>query len=96
MSLLHLQASRRAPQRTQPLRRDGCVSVLTGRVPPRGPADALLARIAVGETAAFDELYGQFQSRVFGLCLQLIRDRHQAQEVTQEVFLQIWRLATFP
>jgi RNA polymerase sigma-70 factor (ECF subfamily) len=50
----------------------------------------------VGETAAFDELYGQFQSRVFGLCLQLIRDRHQAQEVTQEVFLQIWRLATFP
>lgn len=35
----------------------------------------------------------QFWTKVFGFSHQLLRDRHQAEEVTQETFLQIWHQA---
>lgn len=54
---------------------------------------ALLARVADGDTGAFEELYGLMSGRVFGLVLRVLRDRHQAEEVTQEVFLETWRQA---
>lgn len=52
-----------------------------------------LQRAARGDEAAFSALYDATSQRVFGLVLRVVRDRAQAEEVTQEVYLQVWRTA---
>ncbi|GGM08861.1 ECF RNA polymerase sigma factor SigK [Nakamurella endophytica] len=56
--------------------------------------EELLRRTAVGEEAAFASLYDLFSTRVFGLAKRIVRDPSQAEEVAQEVFLEIWRRAS--
>ncbi|WP_100365199.1 sigma-70 family RNA polymerase sigma factor [Diaminobutyricimonas aerilata] len=56
--------------------------------------DALLARVAEGDQQAFAELYDRIAPRVLGLVTRLLRDRAQSEEVTQEIFLEVWQNAT--
>lgn len=51
----------------------------------------LLRDVASGDRAAFGEMYDRLSSRVLGLVTRLLRDRAQSEEVTQEVFLEIWQ-----
>jgi RNA polymerase sigma-70 factor (ECF subfamily) len=62
---------------------------------PTAPAlnDDLLARVALGDQAAFAELYDNMAPRVLGLVKRLLRDHAQSEEVTQEIFLEIWQNA---
>ncbi len=53
----------------------------------------LLRRSAKGDQVAFAELYDATQARVFGLAVRVVRDPAQAEEVTQEAFLEVWRTA---
>ncbi|WP_130013352.1 ECF RNA polymerase sigma factor SigK [Serinicoccus sediminis] len=53
----------------------------------------LIARIADGDQRALADLYDQVSPRIFGLALRIVRDRSIAEEVTQDVFVQIWRQA---
>jgi len=53
----------------------------------------LLALIAAGDRAAFGELFDRFAPRLFGLLLKIVSDRAEAEDVLQEVFLQVWRNA---
>lgn len=55
--------------------------------------DDLLARTAVGDVQAFAAVYDATSARVLGLALRVVRDRAQAEEVVQEVYLDIWRNA---
>jgi len=54
---------------------------------------SLLARIAAADQTAFSELYDLTASRVLGLVTRVLVDRAQSEEVTQEVFLEIWQTA---
>jgi len=56
--------------------------------------DDLLARVAMGDQAAFAQLYDNMAPRVLGLVKRLLRDHSQSEEVTQEIFLEIWQNAT--
>lgn len=56
--------------------------------------DQLLARVARGDQSAFGELYDQIAPRVLGLVRRVLRDQSQSEEVTQEIFLEIWQTAT--
>jgi RNA polymerase sigma-70 factor (ECF subfamily) len=54
----------------------------------------LLQRSARGDRDAFASLYDAAAARVHGLALRVVRDPAQAEEVTQEAFLEIWRTAS--
>lgn len=53
----------------------------------------LLRRSARADETAFAALYDATSRRVYGLALRVVRDPAQAEEVTQEIFLEIWRTA---
>ena len=68
---------------------------LSGVPAGAGPdAASLLQQSARGDREAFASLYDATAARVHGLVLRVVRDRAQAEEVTQEAFLEIWRTAT--
>jgi RNA polymerase sigma-70 factor (ECF subfamily) len=56
--------------------------------------DLLIARVATGDEGAFASLYDQLAPTVFGVVKRVLRDGTQAEEVTQEVFVEIWRQAS--
>ncbi len=53
-----------------------------------------LARVATGDKRAFAELYDATAPRIYGLVRRLLVDPAQSEEVTQEIFLEIWQTAT--
>lgn len=55
--------------------------------------DGLLAQTATGDQAAFSALYDNTAARVLGLVRRVMIDPAQSEEVTQEVFLEIWQSA---
>jgi RNA polymerase sigma-70 factor (ECF subfamily) len=56
--------------------------------------EELMRRVTLGDEAAFERLYDLFAGRVFGLSRRIVRNPSQAEEVAQEVFLEIWRRAS--
>jgi RNA polymerase sigma-70 factor (ECF subfamily) len=55
--------------------------------------DELLSAAARGDEQAFAALYDRTSRRVYGMVLRVVRDPAQAAEVTQDVYLQVWREA---
>ncbi|HEX8767314.1 MAG TPA: ECF RNA polymerase sigma factor SigK [Jatrophihabitans sp.] len=51
----------------------------------------LVAAAARGDEQAFAELYDRTAPRVYGMVLRVVRDPAQAAEVTQDVYLEVWR-----
>lgn len=52
--------------------------------------EGLIKRVATGDQRAFDALYDQLGPLVHGVVLRVVRDPAQSEEVTQEVFIEIW------
>ncbi|MEU8821666.1 ECF RNA polymerase sigma factor SigK [Actinoplanes sp. NPDC048796] len=60
---------------------------------PQPDAGTLLAAVARGDEKAFDRLYELVAPRVYGLIRRVLRDPAQAEEVAQEVLVEVWRSA---
>ena len=58
------------------------------------PLDELLRRTARGDEAAFAQAYDRVAARVYGLTLRVLRAPALAEEVTQEVMVEVWRTAS--
>jgi RNA polymerase sigma-70 factor (ECF subfamily) len=60
-----------------------------------GPTnEQLLAAVTRGDEQAFATFYDRFGALVFGVIRQVLRDPSQSEEVTQEVFVEIWKTAS--
>jgi RNA polymerase sigma-70 factor, ECF subfamily len=57
-------------------------------------AAGLLGRLAKGDQLALGELYDIYAPLVNGLALRIVRDTADAEDVVQEVFVQVWRQAS--
>lgn len=57
------------------------------------PVASALSAAGRGNEAAFSEFYDLMSSLVYGIALKVVRDPSMAEEVTQETFVEIWRLA---
>ena len=64
-------------------------------VAPGGASDVdlLVGRVARGDRSAFEQLYDELSAPVFGVARRVVRDPARAEDVTQEVFLEVWRKA---
>lgn len=55
-------------------------------------SDLMLAQSATkGNMFAFEELYNRHHRRVYSLCLRMLQNTHEAEDLTQEVFIQLYR-----
>ena len=55
--------------------------------------ERLLGLVASGDTSAFETVFDRWGGAVLGVVLQLLRDPAQAEEVAQEVMVEVWRTA---
>jgi RNA polymerase sigma-70 factor (ECF subfamily) len=53
----------------------------------------LLRNTGRNDQQAFTELYDRTSSKLFGVCLHMLRDRGEAEEALQETYAAVWRHA---
>lgn len=53
--------------------------------------DILIHRAAKGDEAAFEQLLTQHEKSVYNLCLRMTGNPEDAMDVSQEVFLRVWK-----
>jgi RNA polymerase sigma-70 factor (ECF subfamily) len=51
---------------------------------------ALVARAQHGDVRAFEQLYGLYLDRIYGLCMRLVRNTAVAEDCTQQAFVNAW------
>jgi RNA polymerase sigma-70 factor (ECF subfamily) len=58
-----------------------------------GAADdaALLLRVRSGDQEAMARFYDRYSGLIYSVAMRILRDSAQAEDVTQEVFIQVWR-----
>ena len=54
----------------------------------------LLSRAGIGDQAAFASVYQRTSSHLFAVVLRINRDRAQAEDILQEVYVSVWRAAS--
>jgi RNA polymerase sigma-70 factor (ECF subfamily) len=54
---------------------------------------AAIARVAGGDRAALRLVYSETSAKLFGVCLRILGDRSEAEDVLQDVYLTVWRKA---
>lgn len=51
----------------------------------------IIARAKQGDRQAFYQLYNNYHKRIYALCWRMLADKNSAEDVTQEVFVQLWQ-----
>lgn len=54
---------------------------------------ALMARLSAGDQSAVGDLYDRYGRQVYALACRMLADSAAAEDVTQEVFVKVWRNA---
>jgi RNA polymerase sigma-70 factor (ECF subfamily) len=60
---------------------------------PSAQIAELIVRTALRDRAAFRDLYSRTSAKLFGVTLRILRDRSEAEEALQEVYVKIWQRA---
>jgi RNA polymerase sigma factor (sigma-70 family) len=59
----------------------------------RSQLAAAIARVAGGDRSALRIVYQDTSAKLFGVCLRILSDRGEAEDVLQEVYVTVWRKA---
>ncbi len=51
----------------------------------------LLQRVATGSIVAFEEIYKRYHRKTFSLCMRMLQNASEAEDLTQEVYIQLFR-----
>lgn len=57
----------------------------------RTELEQLISRVALGDRRAFDALYDATSAKLHAVCLSILRDRPEAEETLQEVYIRVWQ-----
>ncbi len=68
------------------------VRTMTMQSPSQDIAD-LIARCALRDRAAFRTLYERTSAKLFGVVLRILKDRSEAEEAIQEIYVKVWQRA---
>jgi RNA polymerase sigma-70 factor, ECF subfamily len=63
----------------------------TGTRMDAGDEMRLVARIRAGDQQALSELYDRYSHVVYGVALRILQDTGAAEDILQDIFLQLWR-----
>jgi RNA polymerase sigma-70 factor (ECF subfamily) len=79
---------------------DGIPASTPAHSAPAAPLSSMeadvLARAQAGDHFAFAQIYSLHKRRIYSLCLRMVGNRAEAEDLTQEVFLQLYRkIGTF-
>jgi RNA polymerase sigma-70 factor (ECF subfamily) len=87
--------SKEQPVTIQPLRIEASKAALGGApaLIQAASDEALVARIAAGDKLAMRALFARHQVRVYRFALRFVNDQGLAEDLTSEVFLDVWRHA---
>jgi RNA polymerase sigma-70 factor, ECF subfamily len=55
--------------------------------------ETLISRAGLGDRAAFSALYAATSAKLFGVCLRVLKNRTDAEDVLQETYVKIWHNA---
>ncbi|HXC32679.1 MAG TPA: sigma-70 family RNA polymerase sigma factor [Verrucomicrobiae bacterium] len=55
------------------------------------PEKEIIRQAQEGSVEAFEELYRRYSKRVYHLCLRMVKNENQAEDLTQEAFLLVFR-----
>ena len=69
---------------------EGSASPVVARNPR---LQALLARVALADQRAFEDLYRQTAPHLYAVVLRIVRDRSIAEETLQEAYINVWHYA---
>jgi RNA polymerase sigma-70 factor (ECF subfamily) len=76
--------------RSRPISADQAATAPAARI------TELIRRTQAGDREAFDELYRQQIDRVYAICLRMSGSRAEAERLTQDAFVRLWkRIASF-
>jgi RNA polymerase sigma-70 factor (ECF subfamily) len=69
----------------------------SAKSPPEKMSESeAITRSAAGDPSAFEALYGMHKRRVYSLCLRMVNNVGEAEDMAQEVFMQLFRkISTF-
>ena len=56
-----------------------------------GEIEHLIGRVALRDRAAFGALYDATSAKLFGICLRVLRDRGEAEDALQDVYVRVWQ-----
>ena len=87
-----VQSWHKDPGRSQPTPPRLPTRNAPGMIPSPNP-DVLLAAVARGDREAFATLYRTTSGLLLAICLKMLRDRAEAEDVLQDVFVTVWHKA---
>jgi len=59
----------------------------------RDHIEKLIGKVSLGDRAAFSELYDATSGKLFAVCLKVLKNRSEAEDALQDVYLRVWNKA---